>query len=203
MGVYSKRYAKKGILTYHVEIMFDAPTLVEKATRVATVAHSGQVRKSDGSPYIVHPVMCAMMLLQYHCKDEVVAAALVHDVLEDTDFGEEKLRDVLGDKVVDIVMHVSEDKNKEWEARKEEYVEMVRIASTEVKLVSVADKVHNMQSVLFTHQKEGEKIWSVFTKGKEKKLWYEELCLAMFKDTLKHPLVDEYEKLVAKMRTLM
>jgi len=170
---------------------------------VATVAHSGQVRKSDGSPYIVHPYMCALKLMQYDCSEEVVAAALTHDVLEDTAITEDELRLILGNAVVDIVTHVSEDKRKEWEARKEDYVEMVRNAPLEVKLVSIVDKIHNMESVLFAHEKDGEKIWSVFNKGKEKKLWFEELCLNMFKETLEHPLVAEYEKLVEKMRTLM
>jgi len=183
--------------------MFNAPTLVEKAARIATVAHSGQVRKSDGSPYIVHPYMCATILLQHNTQDEVVAAALVHDVLEDTEITEQELREVLGDRVVDIVTHVSEDKSKEWEERKKGYVAMVREASQEVKLVSVADKVHNMQSVLFEYEKKGEDVWNVFSRGKEKKLWFDELCLAMFKETLEHPLVDEYEKLVEKMRELL
>jgi len=183
--------------------MFEAPTLVEKAARVATVAHSGQVRKSDSSPYVVHPFMCAVKLLKYGCSEEVVAAALVHDVLEDTEMSESELREVLGDSVVDMVVCLSEKKDLLWEERKKGYVEMVRSASEEVKLVSLADKVHNMESVLFTHEKKGEAIWDAFNRGKEQKLWFEELCLQMFKDTLDHPLVGEYEKLVERMRDLM
>jgi guanosine-3',5'-bis(diphosphate) 3'-pyrophosphohydrolase len=60
--------------------------LVEKALRIAVLYHKDQKRKVDNLPYIVHPVMVALKLAKYGFDDVVIAAALVHDILEDTDF---------------------------------------------------------------------------------------------------------------------
>jgi guanosine-3',5'-bis(diphosphate) 3'-pyrophosphohydrolase len=182
--------------------MNDAPTLIEKATRIAVSAHVGQVRKNDQSPYIVHPFMCAIKLAQYGFSDEVVAASLVHDVLEDTEVTVDELLQELGKEVVDIVKVVSEDKTLVWEERKQKYVEMVGKGSEGAKAVCIVDKIHNAQSTLFSYSKIGSVVWGAFNRGKEKKLWFDELCLAMFKQTWRHPLIEEYEKLVEKMRSL-
>nr|HPM28652.1 HD domain-containing protein [Candidatus Portnoybacteria bacterium] len=63
-------------------------SLIEKAIRIIVTAHANQKRKNDGSPYVVHPLMVAIKLMKYNFSDEVIAAALVHDVLEDTDITE-------------------------------------------------------------------------------------------------------------------
>lgn len=182
--------------------MNSAPTRVEEAMRFALEAHKDQVRKSDGSPYGIHLLMCAHMLTRHDFEDDVVIAALLHDVLEDTDRGEESIRSLFGDHVLEIVKGVTEDKALPWEARKEAYVGKVRKSEEAVKAVSIADKIHNMQSLLFTYEKQGPTLWNKFSRGKDAKLWFEELCLTMFKETWQHPLVDEYEKLVVHMRTL-
>lgn len=184
-------------------------TLIERAARIAVDAHRTQLRKSDGSPYIVHPFMCATMLTRHHFREEVVAAALVHDVLEDTEVTEMTLREILGDEVVDIVKCVTEDQTMNWRAMeggwemvKQRYIDTVRSAPSDAKAVSIADKIHNMQSLLATYAEQGPRTWSHFNRGKEAKLWFEESVLAMFKETWHHPLVDEYEALVVQMRSL-
>jgi len=73
--------------------------LYERALKIAAVAHKDQVRKHDSSPYIVHPVMVAHILSSYGFSEEVVAAGLVHDVLEDSEMTEDSLRKELGDIV--------------------------------------------------------------------------------------------------------
>ena len=85
--------------------------LVDKARAIAEEAHQNQVRKTDGTPYIHHPLAVAEILKENNFPEEVVAAGLVHDVLEDTDISESKLREELGDEVVDIVLSVSEEKS--------------------------------------------------------------------------------------------
>ncbi|MBP9749950.1 MAG: bifunctional (p)ppGpp synthetase/guanosine-3',5'-bis(diphosphate) 3'-pyrophosphohydrolase [Candidatus Pacebacteria bacterium] len=184
-------------------------TLVEKATCIAVVAHKDQVRKSDGSPYVVHPIMCAMMLAKYDFPEEVVAAALTHDVLEDTAMTDDELRVTLGDTVVDIVRTVSEDHTVDWRTiengwvkRKQVYIDAVRNGSEGAKAVSIADKIHNAQSLLDAHAEQGPAIWNKFNKGRETKLWFEESLLTMFRETWDHPLIEEYAVLVEKMRAL-
>ena len=101
-------------------------SLIEKAIRIAAVAHKGQTRKDGDIPYVVHPFMVSVRLLQHGFRDEVIAAALTHDVLEDTDFSEEHLLKELGEEVLAIVKTVSENKSLMWEERKKEYIEQVR-----------------------------------------------------------------------------
>jgi (p)ppGpp synthase/HD superfamily hydrolase len=195
--------------TFYILLSTSLMTLTEKALRLAIDAHQGQVRKSDGSPYVVHPIMCAMMLTRHGFGEEVVAAALVHDVLEDTGVTEAVLREALGDTVTDIVMSVTEDQSVEWrddkdgwQKRKQAYIDMVRVGSESVKAVSIVDKIHNAQSLLDAHVVQGPALWSKFNKGKETKLWFEESMLAMFRESWDHPLIEEYAVLVEKMRAL-
>lgn len=177
-------------------------TLTEKATLVALKAHATQVRKSDGSPYVVHPIMVAHLLARHGFSDTVTAAAVVHDVLEDTDVSREELTAALGEEVVRIVRGVSEDTTLPWEERKERYAEVIGQSDASVKAVSIGDKIHNLESLLEAYEKQGPAMWKKFNRGKEKKLWFEELMLSTFRTTWEHPLIDQYEALVARMRTL-
>jgi (p)ppGpp synthase/HD superfamily hydrolase len=174
-------------------------SLIERALKVAVVAHAGQVRKSDGSPYIVHPVMVARMLDRAGFSEEVVAAALVHDVLEDTDVTEAELRAALGDAVVDIVFGVSEQTELPWEERKQKYIERVASSGEAVMAVSVADKIHNAESLLDAAASMGSRVWEVFNRGKEKKLWFEESLYAALVPKFQHPILAQYRTLIDAM----
>lgn len=177
-------------------------SVVEKAMRIAARAHEGQNRKEGNLPYISHPTMAALKLTKHGFRDEVIAAALVHDVLEDTDYPPEKMKGELGEDVFEMVLALSEDKSLPWRERKEKYIEAVRNASDEVKAVSAADKVHNLESLLMTYDEYGPKTWELVGHGKEEKIWFEESMLKMLHGTWDHPLVDEYEKLVEWMKGL-
>ena len=176
--------------------------LIEKALRIAATAHKDQVRKDDQSPYIVHPIMVGRILEQYGFSESVVAAGLVHDVLEDSDISETTLHDELGAEVVAIVTAVSEDTSLEWEDRKAAYVESVAAASEAIKAVSVADKIHNARSLLAGHARDGVAVWTVFNRGKEKKLWFERMLCDRLRESWQHPLLDEYDKLVTQLEAL-
>jgi (p)ppGpp synthase/HD superfamily hydrolase len=177
-------------------------TLVEKALKIAVVAHNQQVRKSDGSPYIVHPVMVAGIVRKYDFSETACAAALVHDVLEDTDFPRDELLVELGQAVVSIVDAVSEDASLPWEERKEEYVQKVAASGVECKAVSIADKIHNAESLIDSHALKGKEVWTLFNRGKEKKLWFENMLHAEVSKTWEHPLLDRYKELITQMEAL-
>lgn len=176
--------------------------LYETALIIATKAHKDQVRKHNGTPYIVHPIMVARILEQYGFGEEVVAAGLVHDVLEDTDIPESDLREQLGDKVIDIVTAVSEDKALVWEERKMEYVKRVMASGESVWAVSVADKIHNASSLIAFHKIAGAKAWDVFNRGKEQKVWFEKTLLTSLQTVWQHPLLNVYAELVAELEGL-
>lgn len=177
-------------------------TIIEKAMQVAAAAHKEQVRKSDGTPYIAHPFMVMMKLERHGFGEEVLAAALLHDTLEDTSVTEEMLRKEFGNEVADIVVAVTENKELKWHDRKKGYIESVRNGGDKVKAVSIADKIHNLESLLEGYEKQGPALWRKFNKEKEDKLWFENEVLNALKEGWEHPLIDEYEILVKRMQSI-
>ena len=174
----------------------------EKALRVAVTAHKEQVRKSDGSPYIVHPVIVSRILEQHGYQGEVLLAALLHDVIEDTAVTEADLRSEFSDRVVDIIAAVSEDKDLPWRERKEQYIAQVVAADEAIKALSVADKIHNAESLIDHHGHVGAEAWSVYSKPKDEKLWFEETLHQELALVWKHSLLDTYGNLIGALREL-
>ena len=177
-------------------------TLIDTAVKIATIAHRAQKRKQEDVPYIMHPVSVALLLSRHGFRDEVVAAALVHDVLEDTDFPESELRKEMGKEVMALVDAVTNDDSLPWEEKKLTYIETVRAGGEGAWAVATADKIHNAEDLLHSYEKQGPALWEHFKRGKEKKLWFEEEMLTMLRETWNHPLVDEYAGLVEKMKAL-
>ncbi len=178
-------------------------SLIEKATRIAVRAHKEQTRKESDLPYIVHPFSVALKLCKYDFPDTVIAAALVHDVVEDTGVSERELFEALGGEVMDIVKAVTNDDTLEWTSKKKKYIETVRNGSEGAKAVATADKVHNLESLLIAYEEQGPSIWEHFNAGSEKKIWFEDAMLAMLKETWKHPLVDEYDELLKRLKSVI
>ncbi len=176
--------------------------IYEQALKIAIKAHAGQVRKHDGSAYVNHPIMVGKILERAGFSDTVVAAGLAHDILEDTSVTEVELRAALGDAVVDIVVAVSEDKTLPWEERKEKYVRDVVAGGESVWAVSVADKIHNARDFVCFHAVSGPSSWTVFNRGKEKKIWFEKLVYSELSKVWQHPLLDEYATHITKLEAL-
>lgn len=177
-------------------------SLTERAALIAVTAHARQKRKDDDSPYVVHPFMVALMLARRGWSEEAVAAALVHDVLEDTDYSEAELREAMGPAVMAIVDAVTNDDALSWEDKKKKYIETVRAGGSEAKAVATADKIHNAESLIAAHAAKGSAVWSHFNAGREKKLWFENAMLAMLEESWDDPLVGEYKALVERMNAL-
>ncbi|HVW82856.1 MAG TPA: HD domain-containing protein [Candidatus Paceibacterota bacterium] len=178
------------------------PSLLEKAARVAAVAHKDQKRKEADVPYIEHPIVVAIILAQHGFGEEVIAAGLVHDVLEDTEYPEVQMRAELGEGVMAIVDAVTNDDSLSWDEKKKKYIETVRAGSKGARAVATADKIANARSLVAAHAREGSAVWAHFNAGREKKLWFENAMLAMLEETWQHPLVEEYAALVAQMNAL-
>lgn len=176
--------------------------LISKAHKIMLAAHGQQKRKTDGSPYVIHPLMVAKKLARLDFSDAVIAAAMVHDVLEDTEVDEKTLRQELGDEVVDIILPLSEDKSLEWEERKKIYLEKVKNSSPETKAVAIADKIHNLESLITGYKNMGPVIWTKFNRGREQKLNFEKEMLKAFQESWDHPMIAEYEKLLVEVDKL-
>ena len=177
-------------------------TLVEKADQLAERAHADQTRKGSDEPYITHPRAVAAMLQERGFSDEVVAAALVHDVVEDTVVSIEDVRRELGSEVTQLVAPVTHDDSLPWEEKKRKYIETVRQASPDAKAIATADKIHNAQSLLAAYRTEGASVWKHFNRGKDKKLWFERAMLAMLRESWNDPMVEEYAALVDQLARL-
>lgn len=147
--------------------------LVEKALIFAAKAHHGQVRKGTDIPYITHPVAVGMILQKASCSDEVVAAGILHDTLEDTETTYDDLVSAFGAYVADLVVAASEtDKTLSWEDRKRQTISMLKHTTTEEMHVIVADKLHNLQSIHHDLKTYGPEIWDRFNRGKNEQHWY-------------------------------
>src|SRR5690606_21937667 len=121
--------------------------LIEKAIIFAAKAHANQVRKGTDIPYITHPYAVGMLLQKAKCSEEVIAAGILHDTLEDTNTTYEDLVDTFGVRIANLVAAASEnDKSLPWEARKQLTIEMLKNASIEEIQVAVADKLHNLRA---------------------------------------------------------
>ncbi|MCU0316657.1 MAG: RelA/SpoT family protein [Fimbriimonadaceae bacterium] len=135
--------------------------LIEKAYWVADEAHSGQVRKS-GERYVVHPTEVALIVAELRMDDDSIIAALLHDVLEDTEYSRDKMQSLFGPDVVRLVEAVTKLKlniSPEASATQKATAETVRAAETlrkmllamaqdfRVMVIKLADRLHNMRTI--------------------------------------------------------
>ena len=148
--------------------------LVDRAIGFAARAHHGQKRKTGDMPYIAHPVAVGMILQRMGCEETVVAAGLLHDTVEDTPVTIEDIRRHFGDEVAAIVAGCTESPKRgvRWETRKQRMIDSLRAAPMAVKLVSAADKYHNLSHTLYNERLQGQAVWKAFGRGKEQQAWY-------------------------------
>ncbi|HLF03286.1 MAG TPA: HD domain-containing protein [Anaerolineales bacterium] len=148
--------------------------LIDSALTFAARAHDGQKRKNTDVPYIVHPVGVMLALVECGETDpELLAAALLHDTVEDTSVTLAELREKFGERVAMIVEGCSEpDKRDTWEQRKQHTIAFLKIAPRDVQLVSAADKLHNLRSMVVDHAEVGETLWLRFKRGRAEIAWY-------------------------------
>lgn len=148
--------------------------------RVAALAHRSQTRKACDLPYLVHPASVALILASAGFSDPtMMAAALLHDVIEDTDYDVAACRRDFPSEVVDLVLAASELKCDEqgqklkWITRKREHLERLQSACLNTKAIVLADKLHNLVSMVFDNELDPS-FWSRFNAGSRDILWYYE-----------------------------
>jgi (p)ppGpp synthase/HD superfamily hydrolase len=122
-----------------------------KAIRFALVAHGDQKRKYTNEPYMVHPLEVAMILEKYNLDDEIIIAAILHDVLEDTPVTFDQIRDEFGLDVATLVNQVTdkstpEDGNRA--ARKAIDRKHLAVASAGAQAIKCADLINNTSSIV-------------------------------------------------------
>ncbi|HUO85104.1 MAG TPA: bifunctional (p)ppGpp synthetase/guanosine-3',5'-bis(diphosphate) 3'-pyrophosphohydrolase [Thermoanaerobaculia bacterium] len=126
--------------------------LLQKAYIFSAFAHKGQVR-SSGEPYLVHPLNVAHILADMHLDETSIAVGLLHDVLEDTLTTKERLQDLFGDEVAEIVDGVTKISRYAYVSKEEQQAETFRkmilamVSDLRVVLVKLADRLHNMRTL--------------------------------------------------------
>ncbi|MBN1288924.1 MAG: bifunctional (p)ppGpp synthetase/guanosine-3',5'-bis(diphosphate) 3'-pyrophosphohydrolase [Actinobacteria bacterium] len=126
--------------------------LIEKAYEFAALHHGNQMRKS-GEPYIEHPVSVALVLAEFELDSDTLAAALLHDVVEDTDLTLADIRTEFGEQIAEIIDGVTKLDRLKYASREEQQAENMRkmliaVANdVRVILIKLADRLHNMQTI--------------------------------------------------------
>ena len=183
-------------------------TRFEAALVYAHKVHQNQRRKGTGIPYIAHILGVAALAIEYGATEDEAIAALLHDAAEDGG-GEATLAEIrasFGDAVADIVLGCSdslvedpEDKLP-WRERKENYLAHLENASSSVCLVSAADKLHNVRSIMRDYREHGEEIWDRFQGRRDGTLWYYETVadtlLRRYRTQLTRDLQDDVDALL-------
>lgn len=147
--------------------------LLDRAIELAVKAHEEQKRKGTETAYITHPFSVAVTLARAGCSDEIIAAGILHDTVEDTPVEIEFIRKEFGDVVASIVKSCSEpDKSLPWEERKTHTLESLKNAPLQVRLVSCADKLHNLRTIARERNSRGDGVWRRFNRGKDCQRWY-------------------------------
>jgi (p)ppGpp synthase/HD superfamily hydrolase len=133
---------------------------VRAALATATEAHAGQIRNGAGGiPYIQHPIAVAELLAAHGWTDEVLAAALLHDVVEDSDKSVAELREQFGDPVAGLVEALSDDESiADWEQRKTEHRARVDSGGEAALAIYAADKLTNVKALRGAYAEQGEAV---------------------------------------------
>jgi len=172
--------------------------LIDRAIEVAVKAHRKQVRKGTTIAYITHPFAVGVMLAKAGCSEEVIAAGILHDTVEDAGVKTDFIREEFGEKVASIVEKCTEpDKRRSWNKRKKYHLDSLKEAVLDVKFVACADKLHNIRSIARDCRKVGDRIWRRFRRGREDQRWYYTSLVDSLRSRRKNA---SYEKLYKELK---
>ena len=161
--------------------------LVSEAIAFAVKAHDGMRRKKSASPYILHPMEAAVIVGTMTDDQNVIAAAALHDVVEDAGILIEEIEEKFGKRVWELVASETEDKRADlppsdtWRIRKEESLAVLKKTDDiGVLMVWLGDKLANMRSIYRDWKVEGDAMWQRFNqKNVSEQAWYYRSILSL------------------------
>lgn len=173
--------------------------VVDKALDFAAMAHKGTTRKASKTPYIVHPVE-----VTYYVKEileeleisgkmyyDTLAAAALHDVVEDTGYTAEDIKAAFGDEITALVASETEDKmrhlpsSQTWHIRKQNFLDHLGDAALGAQIIALADKTANALDLAAEREAEGDKMWDKFNeKDPSEHQWYFDTIAAILEKPL-------------------
>lgn len=158
--------------------------LLDRAIVFAVKAHHSTERRGKGFPYIVHPMEAVEIVATITPDQELLAAAALHDTIEDTDVTVEQLRSEFGDRIAELVHAESDQLNGEvftggeneaetWHVRKQAAIDRLAAAPHDAKIVAMGDKLSNMRAIWRDYQTKGDELWNIFhVKDKASHEWH-------------------------------
>ncbi|MBC6491498.1 HD domain-containing protein [Flavihumibacter stibioxidans] len=157
-------------------------SLVPKAILFAARHHQYQLRKGTRVPYMAHLMNVCRILVEKDCRDEIVAAGILHDVVEDTPVTIQEVESEFGPVVAELVRGATEldklekkaiEKEATWKARKKQTIHFLEHeASLDQLRVSAADKLDNLRNIYDDQKRIGKKVWERFSAPRNKQNWY-------------------------------
>ena len=142
--------------------------LLDRAIIFAVKAHAGTERRGKGFPYIVHPMEAMEIVATITPDQELLAAAALHDVVEDTEISADEIRREFGDRMAALVVAeidvfvegVSEEDS--WHDRKQAAMDRLAAAPHDAKIVAMGDKLSNMRAIARDYAVKGDELWKIF-----------------------------------------
>ena len=142
--------------------------VLDRAIIFAVKAHSGTERRGKGYPYIVHPMEAVEIVATMTRDQELLAAAALHDTVEDTDVTVEQIREEFGDRVAELVASESDEmpagvsEEDSWHSRKQAAIDRLAGAGRDAKMVALGDKLSNMRAIARDYAVQGDALWNLF-----------------------------------------
>jgi (p)ppGpp synthase/HD superfamily hydrolase len=177
-----------------------------RAFAFAAEKHKRQTRKASTIPYIAHLMGVTSLVLEFGGDEDLAIAALLHDVVEDCG-GEPMRKEVRRRfgrrvaKIVDGCTDASTIPKPPWLERKETYIRHLKDADADTRLVSAADKLNNVRSIIADYREIGEAVWTRFNGGREGTLWYYRTLLNEFQRK-PNRLIREFSLAVAELESM-
>lgn len=178
--------------------------LVSRAIEFAVCAHDGMRRKKGNQPYVLHPMEAAAIVGYMTDDQEVIAAAALHDVVEDAGVTLDRIGELFGERVRQLVESETENKREElppaetWQIRKEESLEFLK--STDdigIKMLYIGDKLANMRAIHREWLEKGDAMWERFNrKDPSSQAWYYRTIAQLTSELSSHTAWQEYSRLV-------
>ncbi len=154
--------------------------IINSAIIFAANKHEGQTRKITDTPYILHPAEVGAIIASLTTDEEVIAAGILHDTIEDTDTVYSEIEEIFGERVAWYVMSETENKYKDkpaeetWMRRKEDSLkEIAGTKDINIKIIWLADKLSNIRSMRGVYRQIGDDLFTFFhQKDKSMHEWY-------------------------------
>ncbi len=178
-------------------------TVLDRAIVFALRAHAGTERRGKGFPYIVHPLEAVEIVATMTADQELLAAAALHDTVEDTDVTIEQIREEFGEHIASLVEAESDikvtgvSKEESWRIRKQAAIDRLAAAPLDAKMVALGDKLSNMRAIARDYSEQGDALWNLFRmKDRKDHEWHYRGLAASLRELQGTFAYKEFEQLI-------